>query len=82
MLEALLKQILKPEHRAAGMELSEEDDHCVHLFQHGKRIATFSATSATIEKIWEEADKHLRLAERASKEQNRVRRNSGRHFRR
>jgi hypothetical protein len=53
-----LQGILKPEHREKGMYITEEADDFVHLYQDGKRLATFGLR-ATLEEIRAEADKHI-----------------------
>jgi len=50
--------ILQPWHRAKGLELREEADDFVHLYQYGKRVATFGQQDTLIE-INKEADKYL-----------------------
>jgi hypothetical protein len=54
----VLTEVLRPEHREAGLYL-EEDDHTVYLKQGGEVLARWSATGATIAPIWNEADKYV-----------------------
>ncbi len=53
-----LTKILKPQHRQTGLYLEEDEDFlylkCIGV---SKTLATFSTRGATIESIWEEADK-------------------------
>jgi len=62
MLEAILEGTLKPEHKKAGMFLSEEDDHTVSLFKTVKgwnrRIAVFTSFTTPWE-IQRVADKYI-----------------------
>ncbi len=43
-----------------GFSLKEEDDHLLHLFCNGERIATFSQSGATIPAIHNQCVQHLR----------------------
>lgn len=60
MLRELLERVLKPEHKAAGLFLEEEDDHFLLLKREGRVLAVFSSLGATIEAIQATADKHLK----------------------
>ena len=51
-----MDDILTAEQRRRGFSL-EEDDHCLHLFHKGERVAIFSVMGATIEEIREKADR-------------------------
>jgi len=55
----ILTQILKLEHREAGLHL-EEDDHIVYLKRGNEVLGTWSATGAIMSSIWDEADKYLK----------------------
>jgi hypothetical protein len=55
----ILPSILKPEHKAVGLYL-EEDDHLVYLKdKDGKVLAYWSASGVTIAEIQHEADQQL-----------------------
>jgi len=54
----ILTAALKEEHRRQGLYL-EEDDHILYLKRRQRTLARFFATSATLEEILKEADKHL-----------------------
>lgn len=61
MLQQILSQALRKEHREAGLFLDEEDDHFLYLKCRackGKRVAAFNSRAATIESILDAADKH------------------------
>jgi hypothetical protein len=58
MLEAILSQALRKEHRAAGLYLDEEDDHLLHLKYGTKRLATFSER-VELKILLDEADQQL-----------------------
>lgn len=59
MLQQVLSQALRKEHREAGLYLDEEDDHFLYLKRDGKRLAAFHAPTVTVVAILNEADKHL-----------------------
>jgi len=46
--------------RDFGFSLREEDDHLLHLFHNGKRIATFSQSGATIPAVHNQCILHLK----------------------
>jgi len=50
----ILDKVLKPEQKAAGISL-EEDDHGVYLMHEGKVKVRFGYM-ATVESVWHEAD--------------------------
>jgi hypothetical protein len=60
-VNTLLQAILKDEHRAHGLSISEDEDY-IYLWQtnHRKPVATFSARGVAIKAITDEADKYLR----------------------
>ena len=51
-----LDGILTTEQKRRGLCL-REDDHCLHLFHNGVRVAIFSAMSSTADEVREEADR-------------------------
>lgn len=63
----ILTQVLKPEHREAGLYL-EEDDHTLYLKQGNEVLARWWATSATVTSIWNEADKYIHSKEEVNNE--------------
>lgn len=56
-----LDGILKDWHRAKGLRLVEEADDFVHLYQYGRRVATFTQ-HATMLEINQAADKFMEAA--------------------
>ena len=58
MLEVVLSRVLRPEHRAIGLDLLA-DDHNIFLRKHGKDVARFSALGATFESVIHAADEIL-----------------------
>ena len=63
MLELILSQALRKEHRAVGLSLSEASDHELLLINGTKTIAVFNATRATMEEIYKVADKYVARSE-------------------
>jgi len=53
----ILTQLLRPEHREAGLHL-EEDVHIIYLKRGDEVLGRWSATGATMSSIWDEADKY------------------------
>lgn len=56
----ILTRLLKEEHRRAGLYL-EEDTHTLYLKRGQQVLARFNATSATIDEVHKEADRHLEV---------------------
>lgn len=54
-----LQALLTAEHKAAGLEL-REDDHCVYLYRRGEFVAAFNAAKVTVATIRETADWAMR----------------------
>jgi hypothetical protein len=54
----ILTEILRLEHRKAGLYL-EEDDHTLYLKQGDEVLARWSATGASRDSILDEADKYI-----------------------
>lgn len=59
MRSETLQSVLYSDQRLAGCELREEDDHGVHLYLNGQRVATFGERS-TYQEIRAEADRLIR----------------------
>ena len=57
IMQTITKRILTQEHMDAGLR-TEENDHCLYLFQGEKCIAIFGAHT-TLKEIWAIADKHM-----------------------
>lgn len=54
----ILSQVLRPEHREAGLYLGE-DDHVLYLKRGDEVLARWSATGTTIDLILDKADRYI-----------------------
>jgi len=54
----IIKHILKPIHRAQGLEFFELDDHICGIKRGERTLAVFNANRVTIGEILKEADKY------------------------
>jgi len=60
MIKGVLQACLTKEQQAKGLYLEEPEDHTVELKDKaGERLAVFNSSSATVEAIRGEADKHM-----------------------
>jgi len=59
MLTEVLEVALTREQREAGFSLSEEDDHCLALYQGDKLVALFTI-HATVKALRDEADRLMK----------------------
>ena len=58
----VLSQVLRPEHRAAGLYL-EEDDHTLYLKRGVETLARWSVTGVSRDSILNEADRYMQSKE-------------------
>lgn len=58
----ILSQVLRPEHREAGLYL-EEDDHTLYLKRGDEVLARWSAPGASRDSILNESDRYMQPKE-------------------